>query len=75
MDKLKSHINSLCRKEQILFAETCGTSIGYLRKAISIKQALREKLCINIEKESAGAVRCEDLRPDVDWGYLRGSSN
>ena len=27
--------------------------------------------CIDIERITQGAVRCEDLRPDVDWGYLR----
>lgn len=27
--------------------------------------------CPGIEKASNGAVRCEDLRPDVDWAYLR----
>lgn len=28
--------------------------------------------CPAIEKATHGAVRCEDLRPDVDWAYLRG---
>jgi DNA-binding transcriptional regulator YdaS (Cro superfamily) len=27
--------------------------------------------CPSIERATEGAVRCEDLRPDVDWGYLR----
>ncbi len=27
--------------------------------------------CIPIEQLTSGAVRCEDLRPDVDWAYLR----
>lgn len=27
--------------------------------------------CPAIERETDGAVRCEDLRPDVDWGVLR----
>lgn len=30
--------------------------------------------CPAIEKATAGAVRCEDLRPDVDWAYLRNST-
>lgn len=29
--------------------------------------------CPTIEKVTDGCVRCESLRPDVDWGYLRGS--
>jgi DNA-binding transcriptional regulator YdaS (Cro superfamily) len=27
--------------------------------------------CPAIEKATRGTVRCEDLRPDVDWAYLR----
>ncbi len=27
--------------------------------------------CPVIERATNGAVRCEDLRPDVDWAYLR----
>jgi DNA-binding transcriptional regulator YdaS (Cro superfamily) len=29
--------------------------------------------CPTIERATGGAVRCEDLRPDVDWAYLRGT--
>ena len=73
MDKLRAYINSLSPQEQQGFAERCGTSIGYLRKALSVKPNLSESLCINIERESSGAVTCEELRPDVDWAYLRGT--
>lgn len=27
--------------------------------------------CPTIERATKGAVRCEDLRPDVDWAFLR----
>lgn len=27
--------------------------------------------CPSIERATGGTVRCEDLRPDVDWAYLR----
>lgn len=30
--------------------------------------------CPSIERLTNGAVRCEDLRPDVDWAYLRGTA-
>lgn len=73
MDTLLTFINSLSPGEQIAFATRCNTTIGYLRKAISIDQILGEGLCINIERESGGAVRCEDLRTDIDWAFLRSS--
>lgn len=29
--------------------------------------------CPGIERATNGAVTCEELRPDVDWAYLRGT--
>lgn len=29
------------------------------------------ELCPTCERLTSGAVRCEELRPDVDWPYLR----
>lgn len=73
MDTLLAYLNSLDASAREAFAARCGTSIGYLRKAISIGQRIGEGLCIEIDRESAGAVTCEVLRPDVDWAYLRKS--
>lgn len=74
MEKLLAYLNSLSPAAQRAFAGRCGTTIGYLRKAISVSQRLGESLCINIDRESNGAVRCEDLAPLVDWAYLRRSA-
>lgn len=30
--------------------------------------------CPKIEQVTGGAVRCEDLRPNVDWAYLRSTA-
>jgi DNA-binding transcriptional regulator YdaS (Cro superfamily) len=30
--------------------------------------------CPDIERATDGVVRCEMLRPDVDWGYIRNSA-
>jgi DNA-binding transcriptional regulator YdaS (Cro superfamily) len=73
MNKLLSYLNGLTPSEQAAFAARCETTVGYLRKAISINQLLREKLCIKIESESGRMVLCEDLRTDVDWQFLRGT--
>ncbi len=57
------------------FARRCGTSPGFLRNLVyDTRKTCGEKLAIAIERESAGAVRCETLRPDVDWSYLRGTA-
>lgn len=71
MKKLLSYLNGLPPSEQAAFAQRSGTTVGYLRKAISKGQKIGEGLCINLERESQRAVLCEDLRNDVDWAYLR----
>lgn len=55
------------------FAVRCNTTVGQLKNVSSGSRRAGESLAINIERESRGAVRCEDLRPDVDWNYLRGT--
>lgn len=73
MEKLLAYLNAMEPADQQAFAKRCGTSVGYIRKAASIGQNLGESLCIAFERESKKAVTCEDLRPDVDWAYLRGT--
>jgi len=69
--KLLDYLNSLPTGEQKAFAERCDTSVNYLRKAISLGQPLRVELAISIERESEGRVKCEEIRDDIDWAYLR----
>lgn len=73
MHIVTKYLNSLSKEARAQFVERCGTSEGYLRKAASIGQRLGEGLCIELDRESGGQLRCEDLRSDVDWAYLRRS--
>lgn len=72
--KLKEYIQSLSTPERVIFAEKCETTLKHLRNVSYGYKPAGESLCINIERESGGAVRCEDLRDDVDWEFLRGTS-
>lgn len=53
-------------------AETLVVSQVTVHQWANKKQVPAER-CPAIERETAGAVRCEDMRPDVDWAYLRNS--
>lgn len=75
MEALRRYLNSLPLPEQEAYARRCGTTIGYLRKAISTKAKLGDGLVVELDRESGGAVRCEDLRPDIDWAYVRASAH
>ena len=62
---LRTYLNGLPPNEQADFAARCGTSLGYLRKAISINQRLGHTLCVSIERESGKRVTRQELR--TDW--------
>lgn len=72
MDKFKAYWLGIPVPDRPGFASRCGTTHKYLNMvAHGQKQRVGESLAIAIDRETAGAVRCEDLRPDVDWAYLR----
>ena len=73
MEEILAYINSLTSEERAAFAVRCNTSVGYIRKVVSAKKKFGESLCIAFERETGGKVRCEMLRDDVDWAYLRGT--
>lgn len=70
---LNAYLKSLSLDERDEFARRCGTSAAHLRNVGYGQKPCGESLAINVERESAGAVTCEELRPDVDWAYLRGT--
>jgi len=65
---------SLPRVRREDFARACSTSPHYLYLVSKGIKKPGEKLCIAIERESGGEIRVEQLRPDVDWAYLRGTA-
>jgi DNA-binding transcriptional regulator YdaS (Cro superfamily) len=70
---LKTYLGELAPDQREEFAARCGTSAGHLKNIAYGYKPCGEALAISIDRETSGRVRCEDLRPDVDWAYLRGS--
>jgi DNA-binding transcriptional regulator YdaS (Cro superfamily) len=70
---LKTYISSQPRGA----AAQLATDIGVHRVLISQWTAdesprqVPAEHCPAIERATKGAVRCEDLRPDIDWAVLR----
>lgn len=69
MDTLRAYLNSLVPADQSAYAKRCGTTIGYLRKALSKKPKMDGALCRRLEENSNGAVSRANLRPDI-WPEL-----
>ena len=47
---------------------------GMVSQWVTGHRRIPAERCPTIERATSGEVRCEDLRPDVDWGYLRGTT-
>lgn len=65
METLRSYLKTLTPLEQADFARRAGTTIGYLRKALSTRQRFGGALVRQLHLESAGSVSLTDLRPDI----------
>lgn len=69
VEKLRVFLNSMPTKEQEEYAKKCGTTIGYLRKALSVGTKLDGALARRLDVESSGKVPKESVRPDI-WPEL-----
>jgi len=61
------------RRNQTLLAKAIGVKPVSISQWASGVRKVPANHCPAIERATNGAVRCEDLRPDVDWAYLRES--
>lgn len=67
--KLREYLRALSSQDgaQEAFASKCGTSLNYLRKAMSKGSRMDVKLVELIVINSGFVVPPEELRPDVEW--------
>ncbi|HEY8331544.1 MAG TPA: hypothetical protein VIO83_09490 [Pseudomonas sp.] len=65
MDTLRTYLSTLTPAEQAAYAVRAGTSIGYLRKALSKGQRFDGGLVRLLHVESDGQVSLTELRPDI----------
>ena len=65
MDELRTYLATLKPCDQADYAKRAGTTIGYLRKALSVRQRFGGLLARRLDEESGGAVPRHRLRPDI----------
>lgn len=65
METLRTYLATMPPAKQADYAKRAGTSIGYLRKAMSKGQRFDGALARRLDEESGGVVSRHDLRPDV----------
>jgi DNA-binding transcriptional regulator YdaS (Cro superfamily) len=71
---LKTYLSEQPRGAAALLAEKIGVNRVLVSQwaAKESPRPIPARHCPAIEKATDGAVRCEELRPDVDWNVLRG---
>jgi hypothetical protein len=65
METLRAYLSTLEPAKQSAYAVRCGTTIGYLRKGLSVGAKFKGELVRKLDEESGGAVKRGDLRPDI----------
>jgi DNA-binding transcriptional regulator YdaS (Cro superfamily) len=71
MDSLRQYIDSLPGRQGEL-ARRLGITPGFVSQWISGVRPIPIQQAIAIERETAGVVTVEELRPDIDWSVIRG---
>jgi len=71
---LQQYFLSLSVEQKESFAKECKTTVGQIQQIMYGHRNCNPALAIAIDRESKGAVACEDLCSDVDFAYLRNQS-
>ncbi len=61
--------------KQVELARALGVTQGAVHQWASGLTRVAVERCIDIERATGRAVTCEDLRPDIDWAFLRGRTS
>lgn len=69
--QLKDYLTRMTIKQRMTFAERCGTTGNHLRNISYGQKRASVPLCIALERETGGEVRCEELRPDIDFEFFQ----
>lgn len=69
--KFLAYVKALPVEQREDLALRCDTSVEYLFQIGYGNRKPKAALAISLERETRGAVRCEDILPEADWAYLR----
>ncbi|MCJ7854007.1 transcriptional regulator [Pseudomonas monteilii] len=70
---LSEYLKTMDKEGLEAFARRCGTSAGQLKQVAYGNRRASAGLAVCLDRETEGVIRCEALRPDIDWAYLRQS--
>lgn len=73
--ELKNFFMAMTMAEREAFARRCGTSRAHVTNVAYKTKPCSPKLAVEIDRESGGVVSCDTLSSDVDWDWVRRSSD
>ncbi|MDM1710654.1 helix-turn-helix domain-containing protein [Pseudomonas sp. 165] len=68
---LSEYLKTMDKEGLEALARRCGTSVGQLKQVAYGNRRASGGLAVSLDRETGGGIRCESLRPDIDWAYLR----
>ncbi|WP_301361864.1 transcriptional regulator [Stutzerimonas nitrititolerans] len=71
---LLDFIRPLDKEALQALATRCQTTPGQLRQVAYGNRRANAALAIALDRASDGEIPCEETRPDIEWGYLRGTA-
>lgn len=74
LPRAQRYLRSLRQIERAALAEKVGISLPHLQNIIYGKKAPGVELACRLEIECRSAITRRDLRPDLDWDLIQGTS-
>lgn len=68
---LRTYILGLDKDSLDALAKRCQTSTGQLKQVAYGNRRASAGLAVSLERETSGAITCEQLRADIDWAFVR----
>jgi DNA-binding transcriptional regulator YdaS (Cro superfamily) len=72
---LLEYLKTLEKDAAAALALRCGTTPGHLKQVAYGYRKPNFALAISLDRETAGIVSCDALRPDIDWAHIRSPSS
>jgi len=69
--KLSAYLERDCKGAAARLARRIGVTPVLISQWRAGSRPIPVARCLDIERATSGSVCCEDLRPDIDWSYLR----
>lgn len=69
--KMHQFLLSKSKPDRKSLAERCDTTDDQLMFIATLRRSMRLDTAIQLDRESAGVLTMQEMRPDVDWEHVK----